>query len=117
MADGERGRADWPEAIAEVTACHYDMRAGRALAFGLSSKKHFRLAYSYRVGEELYTGECYSEVARPQGSLMAIHYDPDLPHVNRSAGGGRQRVPLLAIGVAGSVVLSLVWLLVLRGCF
>ena len=119
MADGERGEANWPEAMAEVTRCRYDMRAGRALAFGLSSKQHFRLAYSYRVGEELYTGECFSDVARPQGSLFAIRYDPDLPHEHRSGSepsGIPQRVPLLAIGVAGSVVLSLGWLLVMRGC-
>lgn len=117
MANVEQGEAGWPEAMAEVTECHYDMRAGRALAFGLSSKKHFRLTYSYRVGDELYTGECYSQIARPQGSLFAIHYDPDLPHVNRSGEGGSRRVPLLAIGVMGSIVLSLAWVLVMRGCF
>ena len=116
MAEVNASEAEWPEAMAEVTECHYDMRAGRALAFGLSSKKHFRLTYSYRVGEELHTGECFSEIARPQGSLFAIRYDPDLPHVHRSGDGAPRRLPLLAIGVAGSIVLSLVWLLVLRGC-
>lgn len=117
MADVGQSEAEWPEAMAEVTECRYDVRAGRALAFGLTSKKHFRIAYNYRVGDGLYTGQCFSEIARPQGSLFAIRYDPDLPHVNRSGGGGPRRVPLLAIGVAGSMVILLGWLLVVRGCF
>ena len=117
MAHPADSQTDWPEAIAEVTACRYDVRAGRALAFGLTSKKHFRISYNYRVGDELHTGECFSENARPQGSLFPIHYDPDLPHVNRSTiAGTSQRVPLLVFGLVGSVVLSLAWLLVLRGC-
>lgn len=117
MVDAERTRGGWPEAMAEVTNCRYDVRAGRALAFGLTSKKHFRVAYNYRVGEELRTGECFSETARPEGSLFQIHYNPDSPHINRFISGSQHRAPLLTIGLAGSIVLTLVWLLVLRGCF
>ncbi|MGI4852496.1 MAG: hypothetical protein ACRYF4_00450 [Janthinobacterium lividum] len=110
-------RADWPEAMAEVTACHYDVRAGQALAFGLTSDKHFRIDYNYRVGDELHTGECFSEVAHPQGSLFPIHYDPDLPHISHHPGSGPGRgFPVLAIGIAGSVLLLLVLFLFLRGC-
>ena len=116
MKDAGRIREDWPEAMAEVTECHYDVRAGRAIAFGLTSNKHFRIAYTYRVGEELHTGECFSEVARPQGTLFPIRYDPDLPHLSHTGGGASQRVPLLIFGVAGSIALSLGWLLVLRRC-
>ena len=117
MSDSTQGDASWPEAMAEVTECRYDVRAGRALAFGLTSKKHFRIAYNYRVGDELHTGECFSERAISQGSLFPIHYDPDLPHINRSAtGSAPQRISLVAIGIAGSIVLSLAWLLILRGC-
>jgi hypothetical protein len=100
--------------MAEVTECQYDVRAGRVLAFGLTSNKHFRIAYNYRVGDELHTGECFSETARLQGSLFLIHYDPDLPDFSHSS-GARRRFPLLVVGVAGSVALSLI-LLVLRGC-
>ena len=101
--------------MAEVTECHYDVRAGRALAFGLTSNKHFRITYNYRVGNELHMGQLFSELARPQGSLFPIHYNPDLPHLSRSS-GSPQRAPLLVIGVVGSIVLSLIMLLVLRGC-
>lgn len=117
MTDPTDGKPDWPEAMAEVTECRYDVRAGRAIAFGLPSKKHFRIAYNYWAGDRLHTGECFSEKAMPQGSLFPIHYDPDLPHINRSAANSPvQRIPLLAIGVAGSIVLSLAWLLFLHGC-
>jgi hypothetical protein len=101
--------------MAEVTACHYDVRAGRALAFGLTSNRHFRIDYNYRAGDELHEGECFSEIARPQGSLFPIHYDPDLPHVSHS-GGTPRPFPLLVVGVAGSMALSLIALLGLRGC-
>ena len=101
--------------MAEVTECRYDVRAGRALAFGLTTQKHFRIAYNYRVGTDLHTGEYFSETARPQGSLFPIRYNPDMPHLSHSSGAPKP-VPLLVIGVVGSIALSLVVLLVLRGC-
>lgn len=116
MRDAERVPEDWLEAMAEVTECHYEVRAGRALAFGLTSTKQFRIAYNYRVGDELQTGECFSDIARPQGSLFLIQYHRESPHLSRSGGHVTRLLPLLAIGVVGSAVLSLAWLLVLRGC-
>lgn len=116
MGDAESIRGEWPEAMAEVTECRYDARAGRSLAFGVTSKKHYRIGYNYLVGDELHTGECYSEIARPQGSLFPVQYDPDSPHIHRSDSGAEPRIPLWMIGIAGSILLTLVWLLVLRGC-
>ncbi len=109
--------ADWPEAMAEVTACRYDARAGRAIAFGLLSKKHFRIDYSYLANGALHTGQCFSERAMPQGMLFPVHYDPLAPAMNRSAlHGPEPRAPLLVIGLAGTVVLALLWFVSLRGC-
>ena len=104
--------------MAEVTECRYDARAGRAIAFGLTTKKHFRITYNYRAGEELHTGQCYAEKAMPQGTLFPIRYNPDLPHVHDAQGGGGKvrRVPLLTIGFAGSLAISLLWLMYLHGC-
>jgi len=59
------------------------------------------------VGNELHTGECFSEIARPQGSLFQIRYNPDSPYINRFISGTQQSVPLLTIGVAGSILLTL----------
>ena len=117
MAPARSDESLWPEAMAEVTECRYDVRAGRALAFGLTTKKHFRITYNYLVEGELHVGECFAEKAMPQGTLFPIHYDPDVPRKHRSGFGGRPaRVPLLLIGFAGSILLALFWLLLMRGC-
>jgi len=109
----------WPEAMAEVIECRYDMRAGRALAFGVPSDKHFRITYSYNADGELHTGQLYSKTALPQGHLFPVRYDPDAPH--RHASDGQNTTPdprraMLALGIAGSLVLSLAWLAVMHGC-
>ena len=100
--------------MAEVTECRYDVRAGRVLAFGLTSNKHFRITYNYRVGDELHTGECFSETARLQGSLFLIQYDPDL-HGSSHFSGAPRPLSLLVVGFAGSITLSLL-LLELHRC-
>lgn len=120
MEDTSTEHANWPQAIATVTSCRYDVRAGRSMAFGLTSKKHFRIAYNYWANDEVHTGELFSETAMPQSTLFPIRYDPELPHVHRpidsSPSTTTSRLPLIAFGIAGSIVLSLAWLLVLRGC-
>lgn len=109
--------AEWPETLANVTSCVYDVRAGRAMALGLPSRKNFRIAYSYWANEEVHTGEYFSAIAVPQGSLFPIRYNPALPRQNdRSSSRLPARGSILAVGVAGSVLLSLVWFLLLRGC-
>ena len=108
---------DWPEVLATVTACVYDVRAGRAIAFGLPSSKHFRISYNYWADGALHTGEFFSETAVPQGNLFPIRYDPNAPHENTHQHAmPATRVPVLAIGFAGTIVLLLVWILVARGC-
>jgi predicted small integral membrane protein len=54
----------------------------------------------------------------PQGTLFPIHYNPETPHetTHSTAAPTTTRNPLLIIGILGSVVLSLAWLLILRGC-
>ena len=109
--------ADWPEAMAEVVECRYDVRAARSLVFGLTTKKHFRIGYNYLADGELHNGQCFSEKAMPQGTLFAIRYDPDLPRQHRNGlETTSPRLPLFAIGLAGSLLLSLGWLLLFHGC-
>jgi hypothetical protein len=111
----------WPEAIATVLECRYDMRAGRALAFGVPSGKHFRIRYNYFADGALHEGQLYSATAMPQNTLFPVRYNPEVPHehsheqtAQRVAPGSRRAV--FIVGVVGSVVLSLVWFAVLRGC-
>lgn len=100
--------------MAEVTDCRYDVRAGRALAFGLTSSRHYRITYTYRVGDQLRQGECFSQTARLRGSLFLIQYDPNQLASSPSAGSFR-RLPLLVIGLVGTAALAML-LLGLRGC-
>ncbi len=113
--------ANWPEAMATVTECKYDFGAGRALAFGAPTSKHFRIRYNYWAPnaegvDTLHTGEYASETAVPQGHLFKLRYNPDSPHENSHTASSSTRGPLLLVGIIGSVILSLAWLLVLRSC-
>ena len=114
--------ANWPEAMGTVTECKYEFGAGSALAFGVPTSKHFIIRYNYwapnAAGEDvLHTGEYASEKAVPQGHLFKLRYNPEAPHENSHAGASVGRSPLIAVGIAGSVVLSLIWLVVLRSCY
>jgi hypothetical protein len=114
-------RETWPQAMATVTECRYDVRAGRALAFGLPSGKHFRIRYNYNADGQLHTGEFYSATAIPQNTLFPIRYNPAATHDHTHESSAATTPPnprraMLLIGIAGSVILSLAWLLILRGC-
>jgi hypothetical protein len=102
--------------MATVTACRYNAGAGRAMAFGLPSR-HFQITYTYWAAGELHTAQFASDKAIPQDTLFPIRYDPELPHRNtHPASAASPRSPILAIGLIGSILLSLAWLLLLRGC-
>ena len=108
---------DWPEAIATVTSCRYDAGAGRAMAFGLPTSKHFHITYNYWAGGELRTGEFDSAKPVPQSTLFPIRYNPESPRENtHSVSVPLTRSPLIAVGIIGSIVLSLIWFAMLRGC-
>jgi hypothetical protein len=103
--------------MATVTACKYEFGAGRALAFGVPSDKHFLITFNYWANDELHTGDFHSEKAIPQGTLFPITYNPEAPHEHsQSSPASITRSPLIAIGIIGSIILSTAWFLVLRGC-
>ncbi|MGA7157071.1 MAG: hypothetical protein WBY53_09505 [Acidobacteriaceae bacterium] len=110
--------------MATVTACKYNAGAGRALAFGIPTTKHFRIAYNYFAPnaqgiDELHTGEFTSEKPIPQGTLFRIRYNPGAPHHNShdaSSAPQNPRAPILTIGIIGSIILSLAWFAILHGC-
>ena len=114
----------WPEALATVTACKYSAGAGRALAFGIPTTNHFRIFYNYFAPneqgiDEIHTGEFTSEKPVPQGTLFPIRYNPNAPQQNShdpSIAPQAPRAAILTIGVIGSIILSLAWFAILRGC-
>jgi hypothetical protein len=113
-------QANWPEALATVLECRYEFGAGQALAFGVPVRKHFRIRYNYFADGELHEGEFASEKAVPQGTLFPVRYNPEAAHEHRhadaTAAAVNPRRAQFVVGIVGSVVLSLVWLLVMRGC-
>ena len=108
----------WPEALATVTACKYETGGGLALAFGLPTSKHFRISYNYFANGALHTGEFTSAKPVPQGQLFPVRYNPEAPQQNSHAvpAPAVYRSAVLTVGVIGSLILSLAWLAVVRGC-
>jgi hypothetical protein len=109
--------APWPKTTATVTECHYEFNAGPALACGISTSKHYLITYTYWVQGQQHSGQLKSDKPIPQGELFPIAYNPETPadHTH-STSTTKQRSPLIAFALAGSVALSLVWLILLRTC-
>ncbi len=113
--------AGWIETVATVTTCKFQFARMNTFTLGIQTGERFRITFDYYAHGRLYSGEFQSPVAIPQNEQVPIFYNPLRPEENsRSAvlggGGGSGRGPLLAVGFAGSVVLSLAWLAVLHGC-
>lgn len=109
----------WIATEATVTGCRYQFAGLGNLAFGFSTQKKFRIGFDYYAHGRRYCGEFQSAVAIAQNERIAITYNPLRPAENsRACGGGARlaRSPLIAIGVAGSLLLSLLWLAMMRGC-
>jgi hypothetical protein len=109
----------WIPVEGRVTTCRYQFRAGSALAFGVQLGEKFRITFDYRVDGQIYSDEFQSPVAVAQDEVVKLQYNPLHPEQNslsrrdpQSAG----KPPLLLIGIVGSLVMSLAWLAILRGC-
>ena len=112
---------EWIGVEATVTSCRYQFRAGSALAFGFQTGEKYRITFDYYAHGRLYSDEFQSAEAIAQNERVAVKYNPLHPEQNSLSGGevagaGVGRPSLVAIGVVGSVVLSLGWLAILRGC-
>ncbi len=108
-------RADWPEAMATVTECRYDVGALRSMAFGLPTSRRFVITFNYWADGELRDGEYRSAKAIPQGTLFPIRYDPAAPEQHdQHVAAFPARGILVGIGLLGSVVLMLLWLALSR---
>jgi hypothetical protein len=109
----------WIATEATVTSCRFQFAGLGNLAFGISAQEKFRIAFDYYAHGRLYSDEFQSPVAIPQSQRIALTYNPLHPEQNnRTSGGGARatRSPLIAIGILGSVVLSLLWLGAMRSC-
>jgi hypothetical protein len=107
----------WLETQAEVVTCKYESEAGQALAFGIPTGKHFLITFTYRAHGKHYTDEFTSPTYLEQGATFLLTYNPLAPQQNsKSAATTITRTTVFAIGIAGSIILSLTWLVFIRGC-
>jgi hypothetical protein len=107
----------WLETEAKVTACEYEFGAERALAFGIPTRKHFRITFTYYAHGKTYTGDFTSPTYLEQGQTFSVSYNPLNPQQNsKSASSPTTRTPLFTLAIAGSVVLSILFLIWMRGC-
>jgi hypothetical protein len=113
------GTPAWIATEATVTACRYQSPGLSTLAFGFQTTQKFRITFHYYAHGRLYSGEFQSSLAIPQNERFPITYNPFDPQQNSRAlipNPTTTRPPLVTIGIAGSIVLSLLWLAILRGC-
>jgi len=113
----------WLETQAEVTACHYESAGMNTLTLGIApDSNRFSISFTYYAHAKTFSGELTSPVAMEQGRTFPIFYNPLNPQESRQSESGATgsgltgRNPLVAIGIAGSVVISLLYLAMMHGC-
>jgi hypothetical protein len=111
----------WIATEATVTTCRYQSPGLSILAFGFQTGEKFLITFDYYAHGQLYSGQFQSPIAIPQNEQIPIAYNPLHPEQNSRTHGpaarpATTRTPIFTIGIAGSIVLSLIWLAILRGC-
>jgi len=113
----------WLETQAEVTACHHEFARMNTLTLGIAhDRNRFSISFTYYAHAKTFSGEFTSPVAMEPGKTFPIFYNPLNPQENRQSESGTTesgltgRNPLVAIGIAGSVVISLLYLAMMYGC-
>ncbi len=109
---------NWLETDAKVTACRYQFGGLQTLAFGLpEDQNHFTIDFTYHAHGKDFASSFLSPVAIGLGETITVFYNPLNPRENDKSFNSQARgIPLMAIGVAGSIVLSLLYLGLVRGC-
>lgn len=108
----------WLETQAEVTACRYEFARMNTLSLGIAtSRNQFIISFSYYAHAKTFCDEFISPVAMGKGETFPVFYNPLNPQQNsRSESAPTSRVPVFAYGVAGSIVISLLYLAMMGGC-
>ncbi|MGB6132907.1 MAG: hypothetical protein WBD32_00190 [Acidobacteriaceae bacterium] len=113
----------WLETQAEVTSCRYQFARLNTLTLGIATNSNrFLIAFTYYAHARTFSSEFISPVAMEQGKGFPVFYNPLNPQENRqseseSAGSGLTGgTPLFALGIAASLVISLLYLAMIHGC-
>jgi hypothetical protein len=108
----------WMETQAQVTACHYEFARLNVLTLGYASDtKHFSIYFTYYAHGKTFGSELNSSVAMEKGQKFSIFYNPLNPQQNSvSNSGSCSGWQISALGIAGSIVISLIYLSMMQGC-
>jgi hypothetical protein len=108
----------WLETQAEVTACRYQFARLNTLTLGIApDSNRFVSSFTYYAHAKRFSGEFTSPVAIEQGKTFPIFYNSLNPQQNRqSISGSASTTPLIAIGMALSAAISLLYLAIMHGC-
>jgi len=108
----------WLETQASVTGCTYQFARMNTLTLGIATDNNqFLITFTYRAHGQTYTDRFTSPTYLEQGATFPVSYNPLDPQQNtKSASASASNPPLFALGVAGSIILSVVWLAWMRGC-
>ena len=108
----------WLETQAEVTACRYEFARMNTLTLGIATRPNqFIVSFSYYAHAKTFCDEFTSPVAMGKGETFPVFYNPLNPQQNsRSEAAPTSRAPLFALGIAGSIVISFLYLAMMSGC-
>jgi hypothetical protein len=82
-----------------------------------TDKNQFLITFIYYAHGKTYTDQFTSPTYIEQGEIFPVSYNPLAPHQNtKSASASISRTPIFAVGVAGSILLSILYLVWMRGC-
>jgi hypothetical protein len=77
----------------------------------------FLISFTYYAHGKTYSDEFTSPTYLEQGATFPISYNPLAPHQNSmSSSTPTGRLPLFTIAIAGSILLSLLYLGMMHGC-
>ena len=111
---------EWIATTATVITCRYQSPGLSTLAFGFSTRKKFLISFDYYAHGRLYSDAFESDKAIPQNEAISIRYNPFDPRQNSrthlSPTTPAKLPSLTTIGITGSILLGLIWILFERGC-
>ena len=82
------------------------------------SPNHFIVSFSYYAHAKTFCDKFTSPVAMEKGETFPVFYNPLNPQQNNpSEHPPASRMPLFAVGIAGSIVISLLYLAMMIGCY
>lgn len=123
IANHSRSLVPWLETQAEVTGCHYEFARMNTLMLGFAADSNrFVVSFTYYAHATTFSGRLISPVIMEQGMRFPIFYNPLNPQENRQSESGTtlspvtRRSPLFALGIAGSILISLLYLAMMYGC-